>query len=163
MTSAPPPPPGWTAQTITPTSQQQAEDTVLGYLKKTLHELPAGTTLDATRFSGGTNTVPCEDVNTGTSPVEFSTIGDLKLPPGADPVAIVVKAGDIWKGWGWYVFERDGFNKPNRSGYAPDGYRLQIESASTPGYPPTLIGISPCFPGVLARHDISFPTILKAD
>jgi hypothetical protein len=26
--------------------------------------------------------------------------------------------------WGWYVMERDGFRKPNRFGYARDGYGL---------------------------------------
>jgi hypothetical protein len=68
MTSASPPPPGWTERPAVPTSQQQAQDTVLGYLKKTLRALPSGTTLDATRYSGGTNTAPCQDVETGMPP-----------------------------------------------------------------------------------------------
>lgn len=163
VTSAPPPPPGWKLRTIVPSSQQQAQDTVLEYLKKTLRALPPGTTLDATRFSGGASAAPCEDAISGTPPKDFSTIGDLKPPPGTDPVAIVAKTGDIWKSWGWYVFERDGFNKPNRSGYAPDGYRLQIVSAYPAGYPPTLIGISPCFPGNLPDDRSPFPMVLTAD
>ena len=84
MTSASPPP-GWTERPVVPTSQQQAQDTVLGYLKKTLRALPSGTALDATRYSGGTNTAPCQDVETGTSPSDFTTIGELKLPPGTSP------------------------------------------------------------------------------
>ncbi|MGB8389639.1 hypothetical protein [Mycobacterium sp.] len=45
MTSTPPPPPGWKSHVDVPTSQQQAQDTVLKYLKKTLDALPAGTRL----------------------------------------------------------------------------------------------------------------------
>jgi hypothetical protein len=163
VTSAPPPPPGWKRQTVVPTSLQQAQDTVLRYLKKTLQALPAGTKLDATRFSGGASTAPCEDVVTGAPPKDFSAIGDLKLPPGTDPVAIIGKTGEIWESRGWYVFERDGFNKPNRSGYSPDGYRLQIEASHPAGYPPTLIATSPCFSGDLPDDRSPFPTVLTAD
>src|ERR1700736_2010547 len=49
----------------------------------------------------------------------------------------------IWKQWGWQVIERDGFTKPNRFGYAPDGYVLQIEARPDPKYPPSLVGSSP--------------------
>ncbi|EID17585.1 hypothetical protein MXEN_01040 [Mycobacterium xenopi RIVM700367] len=163
MTSAPPPPPGWTLRPVTPASQQQAQDTVLGYLKKTLRALPPGTTVDATRFSGGTNTPPCKDVETGIPPVSFSTIGELKLPPGISPDVTIEKVGDIWKSWGWYVIERDGFYKPNRFGYGPDGYSLKIMASSQAGYPPTLEAISACFPGNLPDDRSPFPTILKAD
>jgi hypothetical protein len=162
MTSASPPP-GWTEQPVVPTSQQQAQDTVLGYLKKTLRALPSGTTLDATRYSGGTNVSPCQDVETGTPPNDFTTIADLKLPPGASPDAVITKAGDTWKSWGWYVTERDGFYKPNRFGYGPDGYRLQIMAAPQSGYPPSLQGISPCFPGNLPNDRSAFPMVLTAD
>lgn len=163
MTSAPPPPPGWTERPVVPASQQQAQDTVLGYLKKTLRALPAGTTLDATRYSGGINTPPCQDVDTGIPPVSFSTIGELKLPAGTNPDVVIGKVGDIWKSWGWYVIERDGFYKPNRFGYAADGYSLQIMASSQPGYPPTLEGISACFPGNLPNDRGPFPMVLKAD
>ncbi|MDI3313048.1 MAG: hypothetical protein QJR12_01825 [Mycobacterium sp.] len=47
----PPPPPGWKQHPVIPKHQQQAQDTILGYLKKTLRALPAGTTLDATLAS----------------------------------------------------------------------------------------------------------------
>jgi hypothetical protein len=163
MTSASPPPPGWTERPVVPTSQQQAQDTVLGYLKKTLRALPPGTALDATRYSGGTNTAPCQDVETGTSPSNFTTIGELKLPPGTSPDPVIATAGDTWKSWGWYVIERDGFYKPNRFGYGPDGYRLQIMAAPQPGYPPSLQGISPCFPADLPNDRSSFPMVLRAD
>jgi hypothetical protein len=64
-------------------------------------------------------------------------LGAAAIPPGVDPDVIIAKVGDIWKSWGWYVIEREGFYKPNRFGYAPDGYSLQI-MASQPGYPPSL-------------------------
>lgn len=162
MQSTPPPPPGWKLQPDIPKTQQQAQDTLVGYLKKTLQSLPEGTMLDATRFSGSTNTVPCKDVVNGTPPLEFSVTGDLKPPPGTDLNAIVSQVGDTWKRWGWQVYERDGFYKPNRFGYAPDGYSLSIEATSRPEYPPTLGGVSPCFPADLPNDRSAFPTILTA-
>lgn len=163
MTSAAPPPPGWTERPVIPTSQQQAQDTVIGYLKKTLQALPAGITLDATRYSGGTNTAPCKDVETGTSPNNFTTIGELKLPDGTSPDSVIAQAGEVWKHWGWYVTERDGFYKPNQFGYGPDGYRLKIMAPAKPGYPPSLEAISPCFPATLPDNRSPFPTILTAN
>jgi hypothetical protein len=163
VTSASPPPPGWTERPVVPASQQQAQDTVLGYLKKTLRALPSGTALDATRYSGGTNTAPCQDVETGTSPNNFTTIAELKLPPGTSSDIVIAKVGDTWKSWGWYVIERDGFYKPNRFGYGPDGYRLQIMAAPQAGYPPSLQGISPCFPADLPNDRSPFPMVLRAD
>ncbi|POX97509.1 hypothetical protein C3469_23940 [Mycobacterium kansasii] len=162
MESAPAPPPGWKLQPVVPETQQQAQDALIGYLTKTLQNLPPGTTIDATRYSGGANTVPCKDVISGTPPLELSTVGDLKPPPGADVDAIIAKTGDIWKSWGWYVFERDGFYKPNRFGYSPDGYSLSIEATSRPGYPPTLGGVSPCFPPDVPNDRSPFPMILTA-
>jgi hypothetical protein len=155
--------PGWTAQPVIPSSQQQAQDTIISYLKKTLQALPAGTTLDATRYSGGTNTPPCKDVDSGVAPKSFSTIGELNLPAGVDPVGIVAQLGDVWKGWGWHVTERDGFRKPNRFGYAPDGYILQILAKDPVTDPPTLKGDSPCFSGDLPDNRSPFPMVLKAD
>jgi hypothetical protein len=46
------PTPGWQVRPVVPTSQQQAQDTVLGYLKKTLQALPTGTVFDRSRLSG---------------------------------------------------------------------------------------------------------------
>lgn len=164
MTSGPPPPPGWKLQPVIPTSQQQAQGTVLGYLKKTLQALPAGTTLDASRYGGAGHDSYCDDNATSpSSPQRFHTLGDLAFPAGADFDAMIAKTGDVWKSWGWYVIERDGFDKPNRFGYAPDGYSLQIESRYRPGYPPSLVGMSPCFSGDLARDDIPIPTVIRAD
>lgn len=158
--STPPPPPGWKLEPVIPKTQQQAQDTVIGYLKKTLAALPPGTTLDASRYSGGGTVHPCKDVESGTPPMEFATNGDLTLPAGVDTNTIVAKAGDIWKSWGWQVYERDGFYKPNRFGYAPDGYILQIIARYQPGYAPTLQAISPCFPPDLPAERSPFPTIL---
>lgn len=162
MTSAPPPPPGWKQQPVIPTSQQQAQDTVLGYLKKTLSALPPGTVIDASRYGSPGTTAPCSDAPLNTNPPEeFSTIGELK-PPGSDFNKIISVVGEIWKSWGWWVFERDDFRQPNRFGYAPDGFILQIKVSSPPGYPPTIIASSPCFPHDIARDDLPFPTTITS-
>jgi hypothetical protein len=149
---------GSTMNTVVPQSQQQAQDTVLGYLKRTLDALPPGTVLDATRLGTAGTTGYCDDNDsTPSAPRNFSTVGELKLPPGTDNVAAIAKVGDIWRSWGWRVIDRDGFRKPNQFGYGPDGYRLQIIAASPTTYPPTVNAISPCYPGTIAREDISFP------
>jgi hypothetical protein len=154
---------GLTERPVVPSSPQQAQDTVLGYLKKTLRALPSGTTLDATRYSGGTNTASRQDVETGTPPGNFTTIGELRRPAGTSPDIVIVTAGDTWKSWGWYVIERDGLYRSTRFGYGPHRYRLQIMAAPQPGYPPSLQGISPCFPGNLLNDRSPFPVVLKAD
>jgi len=160
MTSAPPPPPGWKPQPVVPTSQQQAQDTILGYLKKTLQALPPGTTLNASGFGGATNTPPCKDQVNGTPSIALTTVGQLKLPSGTDVGALIATTADIWKSWGWYVMERDGFRKPNQFGYAADGYSLQIFIAAHEGHGPTLAATSPCFPANLPSDRSPFPTIL---
>lgn len=63
------------------------------------------------------------------------TLGELKSANGVDATNIVRTVGDVWRSWGWYVFERDGFTKPNEFGYGPDGYRLQIEAATQDDVP----------------------------
>ncbi|BBX16524.1 hypothetical protein CRI77_21130 [Mycolicibacterium duvalii] len=47
---------------------------------------------------------------------------------GTDFAALIAQTGGVWQQWGWEVLERDGFNKPNRFGYGPDGYTLQIQA-----------------------------------
>lgn len=108
------------------------------------------------------NTAPCQDVETDTSPNNFTTIGDLKLPDGISSDSVIAQACEVWKHWGWYVIERDGFYKPNQFGYGPDGYRLKIMAAAKPGYPPSLEAISPCFPAALPDNRTPFPTVLTA-
>jgi hypothetical protein len=162
MTSTPAPPPGWESHVAVPTSQQQAQDTVLGYLRKTLNGLPEGTVIDATRYGRAGTTAPCNDAPLATNPPEeFSTIGQLK-PPGDDFDQIIAVVGDTWKTWGWWVFERNDFRKPNRFGYGPDGYILQIKVSSPPGHPPTIIASSPCFPNEISRDDLPFPRMITA-
>jgi hypothetical protein len=85
----------------------------------------------------------------------------MKLAPGADFNAIVAQTGEIWKGWGWRVIERDAFTKPNRFGYAPDGYTLQIMARNDPKYAPSLVGTSPCFPGNLRNTSIQRPALIE--
>jgi hypothetical protein len=92
--------------------------------------------------------------------VEFSTVGDLRPPAGTELGAIVAQVGDIWKSWGWQVYERDGFYEPNRFGYAADGYSLSIEATSRPDYPPTLGGVSPCLAAEAPEDRSPFPMIL---
>lgn len=120
--------------------------------------------LDASRYVGAGHNSSCDDNPGGPNPpTRFNTIGDLKFPPGTDLRKTITATGGIWRSWGWYVTERDGFRKPNQFGYGPDGYRLQVVTAAREGYPPTLQGSSPCFPGELARDDIPIPAVLKAD
>lgn len=149
---------GSPVNTVVPQSQQQAQDTVYSYLKRTLDALPPGTVLDATRYGSAGMTGYCDDNDsTPTAPRNFRTIGELKVPAGTDNTAAVAKVGDVWRSWGWHVIERDEFRKPNQFGYGPDGYRLQIVSASPNTFPPTMNANSPCYPGTIARDDISFP------
>ena len=158
----PPGPPVPTGRPVVPTSQQQTQDTVLGYLKKTLAAFPSGTVFDRARYAGSGN-APCNDEATGVPPNEFSDIRDAMFPPDTDPDAMIAKVGEIWQGWGWCVCERTGSAKPNRFGYAPDGYCLQIVAAGHNKNPPTITGVSPCFPGELVRDDIRVPAALKAE
>jgi hypothetical protein len=160
MASTPAPPPGWNVHVVTPESQQQAQETVLGYLRKTLSALPPGTVIDGSRYGSAGSTAPCEDKPHSQTEL-FSSVGDLKPPEGTDPAHLVGQIGDIWKSWGWWVFERDGTYKPNRSGYSPDGYELQVAVPAVPG-PPSIIGNSPCFPRELVREDLPFPTKIAA-
>jgi hypothetical protein len=165
MTSAPPTPPGWDPKDVVPASQQQAQDTLLGYIQRTLLALPPGFALDATRFGGvSSGNVGCDDNDTTPNgPTRFNAAGDLKVPPGTDHSAVARTFGDVWRSWGWYVYEGEGFRKPNQFGVSPDGYRLRIVAAAVAGYPPGFEGSSPCFPGNLARDDVPFPTVVTAN
>ncbi len=163
MTSEPPPPPGWNPKDVVPQSQQQAQDTLLGYLQRTVQALSSGITFDATRFGGvGNGNIGCDDDDTSPdAPVRFNAAFDLTVPPGTDSAALVQTVGNVWRSWGWHVYERDGFRKPNQFGTGPDGYRLRIITAAREGYPPGLEGSTPCFPGSLARNDVAFPTVVR--
>lgn len=145
-----------------PTSQQEAQDTVLRYLQQTLDALPEGTSLDGTRYMVGDGTAYCEDEPADrNAPVKLEDWRDVKVPPGTDVKALIAQVGGIWEGWGWDVLERDGFDKPNRFGYAPDGYVLQIQARPDPTEAPSLIGSSPCFPGDLRQDDVQRPAVLN--
>jgi hypothetical protein len=163
MTSAPPPPPGWNPKDVVPQSQQQAQDTVVGYLKRTLATLPPGTVIDATRYAGAGHNSYCDDNDSGpTAPMRFHTIGELKTPAAADAQNVVRTVGEVWRSWGWYVYERDGFRQPNEFGYGPDGYRLQIVTAAEAGYPPSVQASSPCFSREIASDDLPVPEVISA-
>jgi hypothetical protein len=145
-----------------PTSQQEAQDTIVGYLQRTVDAFPQGTTLDGTRYVVGTGAIYCEDNPSGSdSPVHVEDWRDVKPPPGDEFSGLIAQAGDIWKGWGWQVLERDGFSKPNRFGYSPDGYTLQIEARPDPKFPPSIIGSSPCFAGNRRGDNIRKPPVIQ--
>jgi len=75
----------------------------------------------------------------------------------------VAATGEIWKQWGWEVIERDGFDKPNRFGYSPDGYILQIQARPDRTQPPSLIGSSPCFPGDRRDDTVRRPPLIRQE
>lgn len=52
---------GSSVNAVVPQSQQQTQDTVMSYLKRTLHGLPAGTVIDATRYGSAGSTGYCDD------------------------------------------------------------------------------------------------------
>lgn len=150
-------------KTLCPSHNKQAQDTVVGLLKKSLSALPTGTVLHATRYGVAGSNSFCDDNDTKpSSPKHFQTNGEVKLPAGTDPAAMVSRVGETWRSRGWRVEERDGFHKPNQFGYGPDGYRLQIIVAAREGYPPTLQASTPYFPGTIARDDVDFPMQLEA-
>ncbi|SIJ22988.1 Uncharacterised protein [Mycobacteroides abscessus subsp. abscessus] len=139
-----------------PANEKEARDTVLKYLQMSVDALPQGSSLDGARYVVGTGTTYCDDEpKDHSSPIHFEDWRDINLPPGTNFNAIISHLGDVWKQWGWQVLERDGFTKPNRFGYAPDGYTLQIEARPDSKFAPSLIGASPCFPGDL--RDDSLP------
>jgi hypothetical protein len=61
MASAPPPPTGWNPKDIVPSTQQQAQDTLVDYLRRTLAALPPGTVLDSAGYAGFGHNIGCED------------------------------------------------------------------------------------------------------
>lgn len=146
-----------------PASRQQAQDTLYGYYQKTLRELPDGYTLDGSRYANAPLIVCDDNARDGmNAPAAIDDWRDLHTPPGTDYPALIAKVGDIWRDWGWRVTERDGFDKPNRFGYAPDGYWLRIESADD--YFPSFGGGSPCFPGDESRFNpIPAPLVITRD
>lgn len=145
-----------------PASQQEAQDTVLRYLQQTLDVFPPGSSLDGSRYRIGRMDRYCEDDPAGAdSPVHVEDWRDVKLPPGTDFNALISHTGEIWKQWGWQVIERDGFEKPNRFGYTPDGYVLHLEARNKVGATPFLIGSSPCYPGSLRGDIPRNPPLIK--
>ncbi|WP_237160479.1 hypothetical protein [Mycolicibacter engbaekii] len=145
-----------------PSSQQEAQDTVLHYLQKTVDGLPAGTVLDSTDFRGGGNG-SCDDNFTGPGrpPTQYEYWTHVHGPLGASPDELVAATGEVWRSWGLTVTERDDFRKPNRFGHTPESYLLQVKGSGRPGYPPTLIVSSPCFPGDLVRDDTPAPSVIR--
>lgn len=143
-------------------TQQEIQDTVVAQLRATLTALPPGTVIDAGRFAGAGHNSPCDDTGSGpTTPMRFHTVGELRLPGAVAVKDAVTAVGEMWRGWGWAVVEREGFGTPNRFGHSPDGYRLQIVVTAA-GHPPTVQASSPCFPRPVARDDVPFPRIITA-
>lgn len=148
------------AMTFEPQSQQHVQDIIVGYLRDTVATLPAGTVIDAGRFARPGQNSLCDDAESGpVAPMRFHTVGELRAT--GEETSIVAAVGVIWRRWGWHVVEREGFRTPNRFGYSPDGYRLQIVSTGA-GHPPVVQASSPCFPRPVANDDVAFPVIITA-
>lgn len=141
-----------------PVSQQEAQDTALQYLQRTVDGLPPGTTLDSSDARGGGN-LSCNDDYTGpgSGPTEYIVATHVIGPAGFKPADLVTKTGDLWRSWGMEVMQRDGFEKPNQFGFPRDGYGVQIEAAYPADYPPLLTVVSPCFSGDLRQDDVPEP------
>ncbi|MCP2627137.1 hypothetical protein NLB33_30275 [Mycolicibacterium smegmatis] len=145
-----------------PGSQQEAQEMVLHYLQRTVDGLPPGTILDSSDTRGGGNRA-CDDDYTGPGPgpTAFSVWTHVVGSPDTKPADLIARTGELWRSWGIQVMERDGFEKPNQFGYPDDGYRVQIEAAYPPEYPPTLVVTSPCFAGDLRQDGIPFPKVIQ--
>jgi hypothetical protein len=145
-----------------PASQQEAQDTVLRLLQETANVMPPGTSLDGSRYRIGKMDRSCEDNPAGPdSPVHIEDWRDVKLPPGTDFDTVIAQTGDFWTQWGWQVVEREGFEKPNRFGYTPEGYVLHLEARNNAGAGPLLIGSSPCYPGSLRADTPRNPPLVN--
>lgn len=154
---------GSSAMPFEPDSQQEIQNAVASFLSRTVAALPPGARIDASRFTAAGHNSPCDDtVSTPIASMRFHTIGELRMPAatyGADTVSTV---GQTWRLWGWRVVERDDFGRPNRFGYSPNGYRLQIVTVGA-GHPPVVQASSPCFARRIARDDIPFPEVIAAE
>jgi hypothetical protein len=110
----------------------------------------------------GDGTSYCEDdPRDRNSPVHVEDWRDMSLPPDIPTDAIVNQTGQVWQHWGWQVVERDGFPKPNRFGYAPDGYVFGIVARADLKQPPGMIGTSPCFAGNLRDSTSTKPLLIE--
>ena len=142
-----------------PASQQQAQETILAMLQKTVDILPTGSVLDGSRYRIGTMAHSCEDDPVGTTSAEHvEDWRDVQLPDAADAHAVIKQTADAWRRWGWHVMERDGFERPNRFGYSPDGYALHLEARSNGD--PLLVGSSPCFSNGLQEETPRNPALI---
>ena len=84
-----------------PTSQQEAQDTVLRYMQQTIDALPEGVSLDGTRYMIGDGTTYCEDEPADrNAPVKLEDWRDMKVPPDTDVKALIAQVGGIWESWG---------------------------------------------------------------
>lgn len=135
---------------------------MVALFQRTVDAFPKGTALDLSRYSRAGSPATCDDDATSPdAPINFAQVSDMRLLPGRNAQPTVAKLGDIWRSWGWKVIERDDFPKPNRFAYAPDGYRLQVES-SDPPYTPSVSAISPCMRGVRVDYATLMPTIIES-
>jgi hypothetical protein len=142
-----------------PESQRQVQTILATYLRHTLAAMPPGTVIDAGRFAGAGHNSPCDDAPSDAQ-MRFHTIGELRTPGNSTGLQALAAAGEVWRRWGWRVVERPEFRAPNRFGYSPDGYRIQITAAA--GASPIVQASSPCFPRLIARDDIAFPMIITS-
>jgi len=114
VTSVRPPPPGWNPKDVVPQSQQQAQDTLLDYLNRTLAALPEGSVLDASRYGSAGHNSWCDDEPADPKNAHhgFTPSVTSHSRPGPTSTPWSRRVGDTWRSWGWYVYERDGFKSP---------------------------------------------------
>ncbi|WP_084206643.1 hypothetical protein [Segniliparus rugosus] len=145
-------------------SQQQAQETLYGYMRKTLEALSAGIDIESAHPWQGGSTGACDDrIDQENAPVSYSDFRGIRAPAGTDYNDLILRFGDVWKGWGWRVVERSGDNKPNRYAISPDGYILSIEAGNPVGYPPTMLGRTPCFSPKLRDDHVPKPRVITRD
>ncbi|MGL6234949.1 MAG: hypothetical protein ACRC20_06355 [Segniliparus sp.] len=148
------------------TSQQQAQETLYGYMRKTLEGLPAGVSIySAHPWQGGSNSACDDRIDQENAPITYHDTFDMKLPAGTASDALIAKVRELWESWGWRVKESEGDGNFSWYGYSPDGYQLDIMgySGRLAGYPPTFGGRTPCFPPRLRDDHVPKPRIITRD
>lgn len=145
-----------------PTSRRKAQQKLYEYMSNTLQYLPEGIALDNTRYEGaGGGVDTCDDrIDSENAPIFYYDSRDMHVPKGIEYNDLISKVGEIWRGWGWSVEERDGTYKPNRQGKSPEGYTLNIQAGYPVGYPPTMDGNTPCFSPQFRHEPVPIPRVI---
>ncbi|EFV12386.1 hypothetical protein [Segniliparus rugosus] len=147
-------------------SQQQAQETLYGYMRRTLEGLPDGVSIFSAHPWQGGKTSACDDrIDQENAPITYHDTFDMKVPIGTDHDALIGKIRDLWRSWGWRVEERESDSSPSWYGRSPDGYELNVMgyAGRLAGYPPTFGGRSPCFSPKLRDDHVPKPRVITRD